>query len=256
MTPTPAHATPDFTLTGRRALVTGAGRGLGRACAIGLAAAGAEVVLTSRTRRELEEVAAEIGAAGGRAVVRPADVRDARQVAALLGEHAVDVVLVNAGTNEPGPFVDVTEESLDRMLTLNVRAAFLVAQAAARRMLAEGRPGTLLFMSSQMGHVGASSRSVYCATKHAIEGLVKALAAELGPSGIRVASVAPTFVRTPMTEPFLADAAFARDVVGRIPLGRLGDVADVVAAVVFLASPAAALITGTSLVVDGGWTAT
>jgi NAD(P)-dependent dehydrogenase (short-subunit alcohol dehydrogenase family) len=151
--------------------------------------------------------------------------------------------------------VDVTEAHLDAVLAVNVRGAFLVAQAAARAMGARGDGGCILFLSSQMGRVGAPRRTVYCATKHAVEGLTKAMAVELAPQGIRVNAVAPTFVETPLTTPFLADPAFRADVEARIPLGRLGQVDDVTGAVVFLASPAAALITGTSLLVDGGWTA-
>jgi NAD(P)-dependent dehydrogenase (short-subunit alcohol dehydrogenase family) len=160
-----------------------------------------------------------------------------------------------AGTNIPEPFLQVSERSLDALLEVNVKGTFLAAQAAARRMVAGGRGGAIVNLSSQMGHVGAAGRSVYCATKHAVEGLTKALAVELAPHGIRVNSVAPTFVETPMTAPFLADEAFRAEVTGRIPLGRIGTVSDVTGAVVFLASPAACLVTGTSLVVDGGWTA-
>src|SRR6185436_8378324 len=164
------------------------------------------------------------------------------------------VLVVSAGANIPEPLVDVTEEHLDALLRLNVRATFVTVQAAARRMV-EQQTGSIVLVSSQMGHVGAAGRTVYCTTKHAVEGLTKAAAVELAPHGVRVNTVAPTFVETPMTAPFLADDGFRAEVVGRIPLGRLGCVEDVAAGVVFLASDAAALVTGTSLLVDGGWTA-
>jgi NAD(P)-dependent dehydrogenase (short-subunit alcohol dehydrogenase family) len=239
-----------FRLDGMRAVITGAGRGIGRGCALALAAAGAEVVAVSRTRAEVEEVAATVA---GEAVV--CDVTDPRAVAERIGSlDPIDVLVTSAGTNVPEPFLDVDAARLDALLALNVKGTFLAAQAAARRMVAR-RGGSIVTVSSQMGHVGAPRRSVYCATKHAVEGLTRALAVELAPHGIRVNAVAPTFVETAMTRSQLADARFRTGVLERIPLGRLGSVNDVAAAVVFLASPAAALITGTSLLVDGGWTA-
>jgi len=242
-------------LAGRTALVTGAGRGIGRGCAHALAEAGADVVLVSRSPDELETVAAEIRALGRRARPVALDVTDTKSVRHLVLElPELDVAVVSAGANVPEPFLEVSEEHLDALLALNVRAAFVTVQAAARRM-AESGGGSIVLLSSQMGHVGAAGRTVYCTTKHAVEGLTKAAAVELAPRGIRVNTVAPTFVETPMTAPFLADAGFRADVESRIPLGRLGRVEDVSAGVVFLASDAAALVTGTSLLVDGGWTA-
>jgi len=242
-------------LAGRTALVTGAGRGIGRGCAHALAEAGADVVLVSRSPDELETVAAEIRALGRRARPVALDVTDTKSVRHLVLElPELDVAVVSAGANVPEPFLEVSEEHLDALLALNVRAAFVTVQAAARRM-AESGGGSIVLLSSQMGHVGAAGRTVYCTTKHAVEGLTKAAAVELAPRGIRVNAVAPTFVETPMTAPFLADAGFRAEVESRIPLGRLGRVEDVSAGVVFLASDAAALVTGTSLLVDGGWTA-
>ena len=249
-----------FRLDGRAALVTGAGRGIGRACAVALAQAGAEVWLSARTREEIEAAASEINASGGKAKAVRCDVTDSQAVKGLFaGLPALDVLVNNAGSNIPEPFVEVSEAHLDHLLGLNVRAAFLVAQAAARKMLEspgrQARGGAIIHMSSQMGHVGAVDRSVYCLTKHALEGLTKAMALELAPHGIRVVSVAPTFVETPLTRPMLAKPEFGQWVKSRIASGRVGQPEEVAAAVVFAASPAASLVTGTSLLVDGGWTA-
>jgi NAD(P)-dependent dehydrogenase (short-subunit alcohol dehydrogenase family) len=251
----------NFGLQGRTAFVTGAGRGLGRACAIALAEAGAEVWLAARTNDEVEAAAGDIRKAGGKAHALVLDVTSSAEVRKAIGAMArLDVLVNNAGTNIPEPFVEVSEEHLDRLIGLNVRAAFLTAQAAARKMLEtpdrKSRSGAIINMSSQMGHVGAVNRSVYCMTKHAVEGLTKAMAVELAPQGVRVVSVAPTFIETPLyREMAQARPGFAQWVSERIPAGRVGQPEDVAAAVVFAASPAAALITGTSLVVDGGWTA-
>ena len=184
------------------------------------------------------------------------DVTDSRQVEEAVDFlEQVDILVNNAGTNVPEPFLEVSEDNLDRMLAVNVKGVFLVAQAAARCMVERGEGGSIINISSQMGHVGASRRTVYCATKHAVEGLTKAMAVELAPHNVRVNSVAPTFVETPMTKPLLEDETLREDTLSRIPLGRLGRVEDVTGAVLFLASPAAGLITGASLLVDGGWTA-
>ena len=245
-----------FRVDGKRALVTGAGRGIGRATALALAAAGADLVLVSRTSSELDEVAGIIQSGGGTArslvldVTRSEAVRDA-----FAGLGRLDILVNNAGINRPQPFLEVDEPTLDLLLGLNVRAAFLVAQAAARLMVAHGG-GVIVNVSSQMGHVGSDlNRAVYVMTKHAVEGLTKAMAVELAPKGVRVVSIAPTFVTTPLTKPFFEDPVFRKWVLDRIPLGRLGTVEEVASAVVFLASPAAALVTGSSLLVDGGWTA-
>ena len=243
-------------MSARVAVVTGAGRGIGRGCAIALAESGADVVAIARTRREVEAVAEEVEALGRGARAVVCDVTNARRLERVMRSlERIDVLVNAAGTNVPEPFLDVAESSLEALLAVNVKGTFLAAQAAARRMVAAGAGGAIVNVSSQMGHVGAPRRSVYCATKHAVEGLTKALAIELAPHGIRVNSVAPTFVETSMTAPFLADDAFRADVLERIPLGRIGSVSDVAGAVVFLASPAAGLVTGASLLVDGGWTA-
>jgi NAD(P)-dependent dehydrogenase (short-subunit alcohol dehydrogenase family) len=248
--------TPSLRLDGRRALVTGAGRGIGVACAAALAQAGAHVVLVARTAAEIAAVAAEIGADGGSAEPLVLDVTDAAAVrAAIVAQAPFDVLVNNAGTNRPRSFLDVTEDDYDAITVLNERAAFFVAQAVARRMVEAGVRGSIIHLSSQMGNVGGARRTVYCMTKHGIEGLTKAMAIDLAPHGVRVNSIGPTFIDTPLTRPFFEDRAFRDDVLRRIKLGRLGNVEDLMGAVVFLASDAAALITGTALVVDGGWTA-
>lgn len=248
-TTTPPWATG---LDARVALVTGAGRGIGRACALALAAAGAEVIAVARTPADLDSLAAE---SGGRVRGWVEDVTADAFYARLEALPALDVLVNNAGMNRPLPIEAVDPATLDLMLALNVRAVYRTSQSAARVMLRAGRGGSIVHMSSQMGHVGAPRRTVYCMTKHAVEGLTKAMAVELVPHGIRVNSVAPTYVETPMTQPMLADPAFRNSVLGSIPLGRVGRPEDVVGAVLFLASPAAGLVTGDSLRVDGGWTA-
>jgi NAD(P)-dependent dehydrogenase (short-subunit alcohol dehydrogenase family) len=201
-------------------------------------------------------VAREIAADGGKARALPFDVTRSDAVRdAFAGLERLDILVNNAGINRPQPFLEVDEATLDRMIALNVRALFLVAQAGARLMVEAGS-GVIVNMSSQMGHVGSElNRTVYVMAKHAVEGLTKSMAAELAPKGVRVVSIAPTFIMTPLTRPFFDDPAFSKWVHDRIPLGRLGTVEEVAHAVVFLASPAAALVTGSSLLVDGGWTA-
>lgn len=216
--------------------------------------------MLSRTRSELDQVAQRITDAGGRARAIVCDVTKRAQVNyALAGLDRLDILLNNAGMNIPEPFVDVSEAHLHDMIALNVQAAFVVAQAAVKKMLEDperrARGGSVIHVSSQMGRVGAERRTVYCMTKHAIEGLTKAMAVELAPENIRVNAIAPTFLETPMTASFFADPEFRNWVLSRIPLGRVGRMDEVTGGIVFLASPAASLITGTSLAVDGGWTA-
>ena len=248
--------TPSFRLDGKRALVTGAGRGLGLAAASALADAGAHVTLAARTAKEIEEAADAIRARGQQAAPLTLDVRDVDAVKATIAAQApFDILVNNAGTNKPTMFVDVKVEDFDFVFALNVRAAYFVAQAVARKLIEAKRPGSIINMSSQMGHVGGPTRTVYCATKHAMEGFTKAMAIELAPHKIRVNTLAPTFIETPMTRPFFQNEAFRKDTLARIKLGRLGQLEDLTGAIVFLAGDASALMTGTSLVIDGGWTA-
>ena len=203
--------TPSFRLDGRRALVTGAGRGIGLACASAVADAGAHVTLAARTAKEIEEAADAIRARGQAASPLTLDVRDVNAVkTAIAAQTPFDILVNNAGTNRPAPFVDVTVEDFDFMFSLNVRAAYFVAQAVARALVAAKRPGSIINISSQMGHVGGATRTVYCATKHAMEGFTKAMAIELAPHKIRVNTLAPTFIETPMTRPFFQNEAFPR----------------------------------------------
>jgi NAD(P)-dependent dehydrogenase (short-subunit alcohol dehydrogenase family) len=245
--------TPSFRLDGRRALVTGASKGIGRAGAVALTAAGAEVVLAARSLEEMQETAAALAAAGHSARAAALDVTDRAAVRALAAaEGPFDVLLNNAGTNIREPFLEVKDASLDALLDLNIRAMFTVAQAVAQGMAAAGREGSIINLSSVNGHVAGANRSVYSATKHAVEGMTKAMAFELGPKGIRVNAIAPGFVETPLTRPVLDDPAFRARTMRAMPLGRIMEVEDIMGAIVFLASPASRMITGTSLVIDGG----
>lgn len=248
--------TPSFRLDGRRAVVTGAGRGIGLASAAALAGAGADVTLVARGVDEIEAAAGEILAAGGSASAAQLDVADLSAVRHFFAERAAfDILINNAGTNRPKPMTDVSEEDFDAVLDLNVKSAFFVAQAAARRMIDDAVAGSLIHMGSQMGHVGGINRSLYCASKWALEGMNKAFALDLASYGIRSNTIAPTFIETPLTKPYFDDARFNASVLEKIKLGRIGQVSDLMGAVVFLASDASALMTGSSMVIDGGWTA-
>jgi NAD(P)-dependent dehydrogenase (short-subunit alcohol dehydrogenase family) len=249
--------TPSFRLDGRRALVTGGGRGIGLAAAAALAAAGAHVTLAARTGQEIEDAASAIHARGGEAETLVLDVTDVEAARHAVAVTAIpfQVLVNNAGMNRPAYLADVKVEDFDAIFALNVRAAFFIAQAAALRLIKAQLPGSIINISSQMGHVGAARRSVYCASKHAMEGFTKAMAIELAPHNIRVNSLGPTFIETPMTRPYFENEAFRDEVLAKIKLGRLGQLDEITGAIVFLASDASSLMTGAALVLDGGWTA-
>lgn len=248
--------TPSLRLDGRRAIVTGAGQGIGLALAAALAEAGASVSLVARSAAAVEAAADEIRNAGGEAEAVVLDVTDTDGVERFFTDaDPFDILVNNAGTNRPKPMQEVSGEDFDTVLNLNLRSTFFVTQACARRMIDAGRGGSLIHVSSQMGHVGAANRSLYCASKWAVEGMSKAFALDLARHAIRSNTIAPTFIETPMTAPFLETPGFRDEVLGKIKLGRLGRSEDLMGAVVFLACDAAALVTGTSLVIDGGWTA-
>lgn len=247
---------PSFRLDGRRALVTGAGRGIGRGIAVALADAGADVFVVARTRSEIDELTTSIQENGGKATALALDVMDTTAAKDVVSAHGpFDILVNNAGSNRPANLVDVTEDDYDAVTDLNVRSAIFLSQAVAKNLINAAKPGSIINISSQMGHVGGPKRTVYCATKHAIEGATKAMAWELGPHGIRVNTICPTFIETPMTAHMLEDDEFKSFVESKIALGRIGQVEDIMGAAVFLASDASLLVTGSSLMVDGGWTA-
>lgn len=246
--------TPSFRLDGLRALVTGASKGIGRAGAVALARAGADVVLAARNLSELEELATALNEAGHAARAAQLDVTDRVAVRALVDASGpFDILLNNAGTNIRQPFLEVDDESFDQLLDLNIRAAFSVAQAVAKGMVEAGKGGSIINLSSVNGHVAGINRSVYTATKHAVEGLTKAMATELGPKGIRVNGLAPGFVETPLTQGLLSDDKVRTSMTRRVPMGRILNIEDMMGPIVFLASPAGRMVSGASLVVDGGF---
>jgi NAD(P)-dependent dehydrogenase (short-subunit alcohol dehydrogenase family) len=245
-------------LDGQHALVTGAGRGLGRACALALVDMGASATLVARSGEELDQVAAEAGERGGRAFAHVADVTDPDGVAGAVRaarEHGELSICVNsAGLNRPGPTLEQPLADFDLVMDTNVRGTYLVCREVGEVLVMRGG-GRVINVSSQMGSVGYPGRAAYCASKHAVNGLTKALAVEWAPHAVTVNAVAPTFIETPLTAPMFDDAEFKAEVLRRIPLGRIGRVEEVSAAVAFLASPAASLITGQVLLIDGGWVA-
>ncbi|EMH4165361.1 SDR family oxidoreductase [Pluralibacter gergoviae] len=253
----PLPQTPSFLLNGRRALVTGGSKGLGFACAVALARAGAEVWIAARSTEDLA-CAAELAASEG-LTLHPLtlDITDSRRVEnALAGLPPLDILVNSAGLARHQPFLEVSEENFDAVMALNLRATFFISQQVARRMREEKIAGSIIHISSQMGHVGGPQRSVYCASKFALEGLTRSMALELGEAGIRVNTLCPTFIETELSRQSLRDPEFRRFVMSNIKLPRLGQVEDIMGPVVFLASDAAGMITGSALMVDGGWTAT
>lgn len=248
--------TPSFSLDGKRALVTGGSKGLGFACAVALAAAGAEVWIAARHRDALAS-AVEL-AASENLTLHPLalDITDPQRVEEALSQlPALDILVNSAGLARHQPFLEVSEANFDAVMALNLRATFFISQHVARRMRQQGIAGTIIHISSQMGHVAGPQRSVYCASKFALEGLTRTMALELGEAGIRVNTLCPTFIETELSRQSLSDPAFREYVMNNIKLPRLGKVEDVMGPVVFLASDAAGMITGSALMVDGGWTA-
>ncbi|ANN76261.1 SDR family NAD(P)-dependent oxidoreductase [Bordetella flabilis] len=247
---------PDFRLDGRRALVTGGSAGIGLAAATALGRAGAHVTVAARRGAELTQVCDALRSEGIECAALVLDVTDVAAVdRAIEGGAAFDILVNNAGMNRPKLLVEQSDEDIDAVLDLNVKAAFRTSRAAARRLLAEGLPGSIINVSSQMGHVGSPKRTLYCASKHALEGLTRALAWELGAAGIRVNTICPTFIETPMIAGMLEQPGFREWVCARNALGRVGRLDEVMGAIVFLASDASSLMTGSALMLDGGWTA-
>jgi NAD(P)-dependent dehydrogenase (short-subunit alcohol dehydrogenase family) len=256
----PSDTTPPFDVTGRIALVTGAARGIGRACAIALARAGADIALGFRDANAGGDVADAIRALDRRALPLQMNVARRAEISFAVAETLrafcrIDILVNNAGIGPPNPAEAVTEADFDVTMAVNLKGTFFVSQEVGRTMIAAAGGGRIINLSSQAGFVALPAESVYCMTKAAIAHLTKCLAIEWAPHGIHVNAVAPTFIRTPGTVKWLENEAFRRDLLSRIPLGRVGDPPDVAAAVVFLASPAASMITGTTLLIDGGWTA-
>lgn len=251
----PLPRTPSFRLEGRRALVTGASSGIGLGAAAALADAGAEVWMVARGEAPLLAARDAIRAQGHAARARALDITDAAAVARLMAEGPFDVLVNAAGLARHSPALDTTPDDYDAVMGLNLRAAYFLTREVARGLIAAGRPGSLINVSSQMGHVGGPDRAVYAATKHALEGMTKSMAIEWGPQGIRVNTLCPTFIRTPLGEQTLANPARKGWILSKIKLGRVGEVSDLMGPLVFLASDASALVTGTALMVDGGWTA-
>lgn len=253
---TPLPVTPSFRLDGRRALVSGASSGIGLACAVALARAGAEVTLVARRAEPLAALAEALQAEGLAAAPLPLDVTDiAATEAAVAREGPFDILVNSAGLARHAPALETRPEDFDAVMAVNLRAAYFLTRAVARGLIDAGRPGSLINISSQMGHVGGPDRAVYCASKHALEGMTRSMAIEWGRFGIRVNTLCPTFIRTPLAEQTLAIPERRAWIESKIKLGRVGEVEDVMGPIVFLASDASALVTGTSLLVDGGWTA-
>lgn len=248
--------TPSFRLDGKRALVAGASSGIGLACAVALGEAGAEVTLAARRVGALMALVDEMKAAGMSAKAMPLDVSDVAGTQAAVASYGPFDILVNsAGLARHGPAADTTETDFDAVADLNLKGAYFLTQAVAKGLVAAGKPGSLINISSQMAHVGGLDRAVYCATKHAVEGFTKSMAIEWGKAGIRINTVCPTFILTDLTRPTFENPEKRAWIEDKIKLGRPGEVEDIMGAVVFLASQASAMVTGSSLLVDGGWTA-
>lgn len=247
---------PSFRLDRKRALVTGASSGIGLGAAVALAEAGAEVTLVARRKEALAALRDEIQDRGGKAQVLAIDITALNEMKAALAKlEPFDVLVNSAGMARHSPAIDTRPEDYDSVMNVNLRAAYFLGREVARGLIAAGRPGSLINISSQMGHVGGPDRAVYAASKHALEGMTKAMALEWAQYGIRVNTLCPTFIRTPLSEQTLANPERKAWILSKIKLGRLGEIEDIMGPVVFLASEASALMTGTHLIIDGGWTA-
>jgi len=248
--------TPSFSLNGKRSLITGAGRGIGMGASIALAHAGSEIVMVARTEEQLMALNNHIKNLGLKSSYKVLDVTNDSELEEFINnEKPFDILVNNAGTNIPSSLVDTKIDDFDYVMSLNVKSVINLTKHVVAKMLDNNIRGSIINVSSQMGHVGGPNRTTYCSTKFAIEGFTKSLSIELAPKGIRVNSICPTFIKTPMTEPFLKDDKFKDQVISMIPIGRLGEIEDLMGPFVFLASDASSLMTGSSLLVDGGWTA-
>ncbi|WP_170601393.1 SDR family NAD(P)-dependent oxidoreductase [Ruegeria arenilitoris] len=247
--------TPSFSLSGKTALVTGASSGIGLGCAVALAEAGAHVVCAARGAERLNEAVSALQAQGWSADGQVMDQGDLTALHALFNGRVFDVVVNSAGTARHGPAVETTPEDFDAVTSVNLRSAYFLSAYAAKALMAAGRPGSIIHISSQMGHVGGIDRALYCATKHGLEGMVKAMAIEWGKQGVRINTVCPTFIRTPLTQSTFDNPERAAWIMDKIKLNRVGEVEDIMGAVLYLASDASGLVTGTSMLIDGGWTA-
>jgi 2-deoxy-D-gluconate 3-dehydrogenase len=247
--------TPSFSLSGKTALVTGASSGIGQGCAVALAEAGAHVVCAARGADRLAETVAALQAQGWSAEAVVVDQGDLQALKQLFEVRPFDVVVNSAGTARHSPAIDTTPEDFDAVTDINLRSAYFLSSYAAKALLEAGRPGSIIHISSQMGHVGGVDRALYCATKHGLEGMVKAMAIEWGKQRIRINTVCPTFIRTPLTQSTFDNPERAAWIMDKIKLDRVGEVEDIMGAVTYLASDASALVTGTSMLIDGGWTA-
>ena len=248
--------TPSFDLSGKRALVTGASSGIGLGCAVALAEAGAHVLCAARRVDVLREAVDAMAAEGWMAEAMPLDITDIPVMRSALADKAgFDVVINAAGLARHSSALDAAEADYDAVMDVNVKAAYFLSAEAARGMIAAGKGGSIIHISSQMGHVGGIDRTVYCASKHAVEGMVKAMAIEWGKAGVRVNTICPTFIRTPLTEPTFNNPERLAWIMDKIKLPRVGEVEDIMGAALFLASDASAMVTGTSMLSDGGWTA-
>ncbi len=246
--------TPSFDLSGKRALVTGGATGIGLGCSVALAEAGAHVVIASRRQEVVDEAAEQLVAAGFSAEGLSLDVADVAAVRAAF-EEPFDIVVNSAGLARHGLSVETEEDDFDAVAAINFKGAYFLSAAAAKALIKAGKPGSIIHISSQMGHVGGVERAVYCGTKHAVEGFTKAMSIEWGKSNVRINTICPTFIKTPLTEQTFSRPEMVEWVLSKIKLPRIGEVEDIMGAVLFLACDASAMVTGTSILIDGGWTA-